>query len=192
MAHEFIGKIIFISACKMINTQKGERKTWECTMQYDLQSQYPHFVAFSIWDENIFNTVATFYGNGEMNVRISCDVDAKEYNGRWFNNIRCFRAELAQPYPQVGQPMPQQQQMGGYPQPQMQQGYNPQPQMQQGYNQPMQQPVMQQPQMQQQQMGFTAPVAPQPTIPNAGVASNAPQQGYSNGTNAVGDDDMPF
>lgn len=175
MAHEFIGKIIFISACKMINTQKGERKTWECTMQYDLQSQYPHFVAFGIWDENIFNTVATFYGNGEMNVRISCDVDAKEYNGRWFNNIRCFRAELVQPYPQVGQPMPQQQApMGGYPQ------------------QPMQQPMMQQPSMQQQQMGFSAPVAPQPTIPNAGVAPNAPQQGNSNGAIAVGNGDLPF
>jgi len=180
MAHEFIGKIIFISACKMINTQKGERKTWECTMQYDLQSQYPHFVAFSIWDENVFNTVATFYGNGEMNVRISCDVDAKEYNGRWFNNIRCFRAELVQPYPQVGQPMPQQQApMGGYPQQPMQQGYN--------------QPMMQQPSMQQQPpMGFSAPVAPQPTKPNAGVAPNAPQQGNSNGTIAVGNGDLPF
>lgn len=183
MAHEFIGKIIFISACKMINTQKGERKTWECAMQYDLQSQYPHFVAFSIWDENIFNTIATFYGNGELNVKISCDVDARECNGRWFNNIRCFRAELAQPYPQVGQPMPQQQApMGGYPQ---------QP-MVQGYNQPMQQPQYQQPQMQQQQMGFTAPVAPQPTIPNAGVAPNAPTQGGSNGTIAVGNGDLPF
>lgn len=178
MAHEFIGKIIFISACKMINTQKGEKKTWECTMQYDLQSQYPHFVAFSIWDESIFNAIATFYGNGELNVKISCDVDAKEYNGRWFNNIRCFRAGLVQPYPQVGQPMPQQQApMGGYPQQPMQQGYNQQ---------------IQQPQMQQQQMGFTAPVAPQPTIPNAGVASNAPLLFPCIGANAVGDDDMPF
>lgn len=168
MAHEFIGKIIFISACKTINTQKGERKTWECTMQYDLQSQYPHFVAFSIWDENIFNTVATFYGNGELNVKISCDVDAKEYNGRWFNNIRCFRAELAQPYPQVGQPMPQQQApMGGYPQQPMMQGYNP-------------------------QQGFTAPVAPQTTIPNAGATPNAPTQGNSNGQNPVGNGDLPF
>lgn len=177
MAHEFIGKIIFISACKTINTQKGERKTWECTMQYDLQSQYPHFVAFSIWDENIFNTVATFYGNGELNVKISCDVDAKEYNGRWFNNIRCFRAELVQPYPQVGQPMPQQQApMGGYPQ------------------QPMQQPQMQQPMMQgyNPQQGFTAPVAPQPTMPNAGVAPNAPTQGNSHGQNPVGNGDLPY
>lgn len=182
MAHEFIGRIISLYETTGANIQGEPWKKADVTIVYDEQ-QYTKYVAFTAWkkkdgDESLIVRLNELYQQGAT-VKVACDINARQAkDGKWYNEIRCFRAELAQPYPQVGQPMPQQQApMGGYPQ---------QP-MQQGYNQPMQQPSMQ-----QQQMGFSAPVAPQPTIPNAGVAPNAPQQGDSNGTIAVGNGDLPF
>ena len=135
MAIQITGKIIALSAERVINTKDGEKKMWECVMQYDITSQYPKNVVFEVWKDDIFNTLATFYGNGETNVKVSLDVDAREYNGRWFNSVRAYKAELLQTQPQIGQPMYQQgyQQppMGGYPQQQMQQGFTPPAQPQQ-------------------------------------------------------------
>lgn len=176
MAHEFIGRIISFYETTGANIQGEPWKKADVTIVYDEQ-QYTKYVAFTAWkkkdgDESLIVRLNELYQQGAT-VKVACDINARQAkDGKWYNEIRCFRAELAQPYPQVGQPMPQQQApMGGYPQ---------QPMMQ-GYNQPM-----------QQQQGFTAPVAPQPTIPNAGVAPNAPQQGNSNGTIAVGNGDLPF
>lgn len=177
MAHEFIGKIILLYETTGANMQGEPWKKADVTIKYE-EGQYPKYVAFSAWkkkdgDESLIVHLNEFYQQGAT-VKVACDINARQArDGKWYNEIRCFRAELAQAYPQVGQPMPQQYQyppMGGYPQ----------------------QPMMQQPQMHQQQMGFSAPVAPQPTIPNAQAVGNAPMQGNSNGANAVGDDDMPF
>lgn len=190
MAHEFIGKIISFYETAGANMQGEPWKKADVTIVYEEQ-QYTKYVAFTAWkkkdgDESLITRLNELYNQGAM-VKVSCDINARQgKDGKWYNDIRCFRAELAQPYPQVG-PMQQQYQyppMGGYPQ---------QP-MQQGYNQPMQQPQMQQPMMQgyNPQQGFTAPVAPQPTIPNAGTAPNAPTQENSNGANAVGYGDLPF
>lgn len=181
MAHEFIGKIISFYETTGANMQGESWKKADVTIVYEEQ-QYTKYVAFTAWkkkdgDESLIVHLNEFYNQGAM-VKVSCDINARQgKDGKWYNDIRCFRAELVQPYPQVGQPLPQQQApMGGYPQ------------------QPMQQPQMQQPMMQgyNPQQGFTAPVAPQPTIPNAGVAPNAPMQGNSNGANAVGNGDLPF
>ncbi len=184
MAHEFIGRIISFYETTGANLQGEPWKKADVTIVYEEQ-QYQKYVAFTAWkkkdgDESLIKHLNDLYQQGAT-VKVSCDINARQAkDGKWYNEIRCFRAELAQTYPQVGQPMQQQYQyppMGGYPQ---------QP-MTQGYNQPMQQP-----QMQQQQMGFSAPVAPQTTIPYAGITPNAQMQGNSNGANAMGDDDMPF
>lgn len=186
MAHEFIGRIISFYETTGANIQGEPWKKADVTIVYDEQ-QYTKYVAFTAWkkkdgDESLIVRLNELYQQGAT-VKVACDINARQAkDGKWYNDIRCFRAELVQPYPQVGQPMPQQQApMGGYPQ---------QP-MQQGYNQPMQQPMMQ---GYNPQQGFTAPVAPQPTItiPNAGATPYAPMQGYSNGANAVGDDVIPF
>lgn len=137
MTYEFIGKVIAVYEIPYTNKQTGEqKKQWEVVIEHELSNnpQYPNRrVVVVIYDETVWNTMVYCHNNGQpfAQVKATCSIDAREYNGRWFNGIKCFRAEQFQP---------QQQQMGGYPQQPMQQGY-------------------QQPPMQQQQ-GFQAPVAP--------------------------------
>lgn len=118
MTYEFIGKVIATFERPYASKQTGEQKMqWEVVIEHENNNpNYPsRKVVVSVWDANVFNAISMCYGNG-MPVKATCSIDAREYNGRWFNDIKCFRAE---PY--------QQQQMGGYPQ---------QPMQQQDYQQP--------------------------------------------------------
>ena len=86
------------------------KKAWDVVILHE-NSQYQKRVVVAVFDESVWNTIAFHAGNGTP-ISVHCDVDAREYNGRWYNTIKCFRAEPAQ-----------QQQMGGYPQQPMQQAY---------------------------------------------------------------------
>lgn len=145
MTYEFIGKVIAVYEIPYTSKQTGEqKKQWEVVIEHELSNnpQYPNRrVVVVIYDENVWNTMAYCYNNGQpfAPVKATCAIDAREYNGRWFNGIKCFRAEQYQP---------QQQQMGGYPQQPMQQGYQQPPMQQQGFQapaQPQQIPYQQQP-----------------------------------------------
>ncbi len=151
---------------------------WECVIEHDTTGQFPRRVLVSVWDENAYNTIAAIQQQQGV-VRVTCSVDAREYNGRWFNDIRAFRAE---PFNGMAAQQGYGQQMGGYPQQPMQQGYA---QPQGGYQQPMQQGYAQPQggyQQPMQQGGFTAPAAPTQAAP-ASPAQPAP--------NADGSD-LPF
>ncbi len=54
----------------------------------EVPGQYPKKCAFNIFGEDRikqFNIQP-----GEQNITIQIDIDAHEYNGRWFNEIRCY------------------------------------------------------------------------------------------------------
>lgn len=169
MTYEFVGKVIAVYEIPYTSKQTGEqKKQWEVVIEHELSNnpQYPNRrVVVVIYDENVWNTMDYCYNNGQpiTPVKAVCSIDAREYNGRWFNGIKCFRAEPAQ----------QQQQMGGYPQQPMQQGY-------------------QQPPMQQQQ-GFQAPVAPQQPPYQQGYGNaNQYAGGQVQGQGYPNNDQAPF
>jgi len=175
MTYEFIGKVLNLNE-RSGQSARGPWKMWECVIEHDTTGQFPRRVLVSVWDENAYNTIASIQQQQGV-VRVTCSVDAREYNGRWFNDIRAFRAE---PFNGMAAQQGYGQQMGGYPQQPMQQGFA---QPQGGYQQPMQQGFAQQPQQgfaqpqggyQQpmQQGGFTAPAAPA-GAPDAQAAPNA-------------------
>lgn len=123
MTYEFIGKVIATYERPYASKQTGEQKMqWEVVIEHENNNpNYPsRKVVVAMWDANVFNTISMCYGNGTP-VKATCSIDAREYNGRWYNAIACFRAEQFQP---------QQQPMGGYPQQPMQQ--------QQGFQAPAQ------------------------------------------------------
>lgn len=175
MTYEFIGKVIAVYEIPYTSKQTGEqKKQWEVVIEHELSTnpQYPNRrVVLVLYDENVWNVMVYCYNNGQpfTPVKATCAIDAREYNGRWFNGIKCFRAEPAQP----------QQQMGGYPQQPMQQGY--------------QQPPMQQP-MGGGNPAFTAPVAPaqpqqmpyqqQPAQAYPSAGGQVQGQGYPNNDQA--------
>ena len=158
MTYEFIGKVLNLNE-RSGQSARGPWKMWECVVEHDTTGQFPRRVLVSVWDENAYNTIAAVQQQGGL-IHITCSIDAREYNGRWFNDIRAFRAE---PYNGMAAQQGYGQPMGGYPQQPMQQGFAQpqgfQQQPQGGYQQPM------------QQGGFTAPAAP--ATPDAQSAPNA-------------------
>lgn len=72
----------------------------------ETQEQYPKKICFDVFGADRiqqFNIQA-----GEM-MTVSFDIDAHEYNGRWFNSIRAFRVDrnvqAASPMADAGAPM---------------------------------------------------------------------------------------
>ena len=168
MAFTLTGSVIASYERPYTDKQGQQKKAWDVVILHD-NSQYQKKVVVAVFDESVWNAIAFHSGNGTP-IIVHCDVDAREYNGRWFNAIKCYRAEPAQQ---------QQAPMGGYQQQPMQQGYNPQAQMQ-GY----QQPPMQQP-------AFTAPVAPQ-RMPYQPAQSYPSAGGQVQGQGYPNNDQPPF
>lgn len=92
----------------------------------EVPGQYPHRCTFKIFGEDRIKKFAI--QQGEQNVTVQFDIDAHEYNGRWFNEIRAYniiranqqaQAPAAAPAPaQTTQAPAQQQDMFGGQQPQ--------------------------------------------------------------------------
>lgn len=90
----------------------------------EIPGSYPRHMAFSIFGEDRIKQFNL--QQGEQQVTIQFDIDAHEYQGRWFNEIRAYNvlraqqpAVAAQPY----QPQPAQQAAPFPPQQPAQDGY---------------------------------------------------------------------
>lgn len=71
----------------------------------EIPGQWPRHIVFRIFGEDRIKQFNI--QQGEQNVTIQFDIDAHEYNGRWFNEIRCYnvlRSVGQQPYQQQAQP----------------------------------------------------------------------------------------
>jgi len=51
-------------------------------------AQYPKRMVFRIFGEDRIKQFNI--QQGEQNVTVQFDIDAHEYNGRWFNEVRCY------------------------------------------------------------------------------------------------------
>ena len=79
------GKIIAALEPRSGTSARGEWKAQ--TFVIETQDQYPRKMAFDVFGAD---RLAQFAINVGDNLRVSFDIDAHEYNGRWFNNIRAF------------------------------------------------------------------------------------------------------
>lgn len=90
---DLTGKII---AVLPMQEGQGKNGTWqkqEYVLEYDSSnSQYPKKVCFSLWGAKIGE--ANIHTDDELNVSI--DIDCREWNGRWFNDIRAWRVSPLQ------------------------------------------------------------------------------------------------
>lgn len=67
----------------------------------EVPGQWPRHIVFRIFGEDRIKQFNIH--QGEQNVTIQFDIDAHEYNGRWFNEVRCYnvlRSVGQQPYQQ--------------------------------------------------------------------------------------------
>jgi len=58
-----------------------------------MDSQYPKKVCIDVWGDNIDNLKA-FKTNDVLNVKM--DIESREYNGRWFTNVKAWRVDKKQ------------------------------------------------------------------------------------------------
>jgi len=68
----------------------------------EVPAQYPKRMVFRIFGEDRIKQFNL--RQGEQQVTIQFDIDAHEYNGRWFNEVRCYnvlRSVGQQPYQQT-------------------------------------------------------------------------------------------
>ena len=90
---ELTGKIIQVLEPRS-GVSKNSGNSWK-TQEYviETQEQYPHRMMFSIWGEDKIQQAAINAGD---EVTVSFDINCREYNGRWYNDIRAWKVEHVQ------------------------------------------------------------------------------------------------
>lgn len=103
----FTGKITYVSEIARGTSQNG--KEW-ASLDFVItndQDRYPSSICLRIFGEDRINELAPQVGE---NVTADFDIDAHEYNGRWYNQLTAWRiTRTSQPATLPQQPYPPQQ-----------------------------------------------------------------------------------
>lgn len=87
---EFNGTVIWIGESRSGQGKSGEWKSLEFAVE-DKSGQYPKKACFEANTKSYDFAVKLKVGD---NVKISYDVDANEYKGRYYNKLKAFRIEV--------------------------------------------------------------------------------------------------
>ena len=84
---ELEGKIIQINP---LQSGEGKNGTWK-KQEYivETKSQYPKKVCVTVWGDK----VDQFNLNQNEDVILSIELESREYNGRWYTDVRAWKAE---------------------------------------------------------------------------------------------------
>ncbi len=92
MAHELVGKLI-----KVLPEVTGQGKNGPWSKQEfvieTLDSQYPKKVCMTAWGEKVADLKQ--YADGDM-LKATFSAESREYNERWYTELRAFRIELVE------------------------------------------------------------------------------------------------
>lgn len=92
---ELQGKIIAAMPEKSGVSARGEWKAQSFVMEmFDSNSQYPRRMVFDVFGADRLAQFNIQVGDVK---KVSFDIDAHEYQGRWFNSIRAWRVESVDP-----------------------------------------------------------------------------------------------
>lgn len=93
---EISGKIIVESPLQTGVSKSGNN--WS-RKDYVIETpgQYSKKIAFSVMNDNIDKLGLAL----NQDVDIQIDIDAREYNGKWYNSINCWKAVLRNPAQQA-------------------------------------------------------------------------------------------
>ena len=85
---EIQGRIIAVLPLREGTSSKGAWKSQEYVVE--THEQYPKKLVFNVFGEDRINQFAIKQGE---ELKVSFDVDAHEYNGRWFNSVRAWNIQ---------------------------------------------------------------------------------------------------
>ena len=96
---ELTGKIIVLQK-PISGTSKAGNPWMKQEYVLEVPGQYPRHCAFTVFGEDRIKQLNI--QNGE-DLTVQFDIDAREYNGRWYNDIRAYnvvRGQIPQPQTQ--------------------------------------------------------------------------------------------
>lgn len=86
---EIRGRLIHVLALQSGEGKNGPWKKQDFVIETD--GQYPKKVCLSIWGDK-YNETFLSIGNELV---VSFDAESREYNGRWFTDLKAWKIELA-------------------------------------------------------------------------------------------------
>ena len=86
---ELRGKIVVVQPVQTGEGRNGQWKKQEYIIEYDQNSQYPRRMMFNLWGEKIDQ----YHIQEGQSISVSFDIECREYNGRWYNDIRAWKVE---------------------------------------------------------------------------------------------------
>lgn len=89
---ELQGKVIALLPARSGVSARGEWKSQSFVIE--THDSFPRKMVFDVFGEERLTRFNIQLG---QEVNVSFDIDAHEYNGRWFNNIRAFDVRLVDP-----------------------------------------------------------------------------------------------
>lgn len=111
---EISGQIIAVLPTRSGTSARGTEWSSQ-TAVVETKEQYPKKVAFDVMGAD---RIAQFNLQVGDYVTVSYDVEAREYNGKWWNSVRAWNVVRTNQQQQAYQQPPQQQQQSAYQQPQ--------------------------------------------------------------------------
>ncbi len=101
---DFQGKVIWIGEKRQGVSSKGSAWSSQDYAIQDATQQYPRTMCFNVFGEDKIKNFNIQMGE---EIKVSFDIDARQYNGKFYNDIRAWKVER----PNAGQalqPTPQQ------------------------------------------------------------------------------------
>ena len=104
---ELQGKVIAALPERSGTSARGEWKAQDFVIEHQ-EGQYPRHMVFTVWGADRLQRFNIQIG---QTVLVAFDIDAREWNGRWFTDIRAFDVRQvdpnAAPAPQAAAPVMQ-------------------------------------------------------------------------------------
>lgn len=98
---ELQGRVIAESEERSGTSARGEWKAKDFVIE--THENYPHKMVFSVFGADRLSRFNIQVG---QEVLVSFDIDAREYNGRWFNSIRAYDVRQVDPSAYGAGPVP--------------------------------------------------------------------------------------
>ncbi|MDR0873326.1 MAG: DUF3127 domain-containing protein [Prevotellaceae bacterium] len=86
---ELRGKIIAVLPLQSGEGRNGLWRKQDYVLEHNTESQYPKRMSFNLWGEKIDQ----FKIQEGQWLKVDFDIDCREFQGRWFNDIRAWRVE---------------------------------------------------------------------------------------------------
>lgn len=100
---EIVGKVVQLGTLIEGNSPRGPWKKQELIIE--TVEQYPKKICLICWNERVNDANSFFVG---QTIKAQISIESREFNAKWYTDVRAFRFDLEQPAQQpAAQPMNQ-------------------------------------------------------------------------------------